>query len=1338
MTYRNRSRWGLGLLALMLLTFGLAGCGGDEPAAVAAPPAPPPAPPPFVPQAVEVALGEHGGTITLMTTEAGGYTLNGEAFATGTDVPGDNDNTYTLTLDGTAWSAAYKVPEAMSLALGISGTSIDIQRQEDGSYQVNGSPVTNGTVIPAENGNMYTVMIGDDGMFSAEYVVPPALSIPLGASGSAVDVVRNEDGTFSANGEVITAETMVTAENGNVYRATLSPEGVPVGVMHVAAMQDVMLGELGGMIQLTQAEDKSWWYGEMAVMDGYVHTHENGNMYTLMMDAEGMWSAMYQKVEVMVSLGSTQESVTLERAEDMSWWLGSEAVDVASEVMSDNGNTYTLWYTDGVWSAQFEPESMMIEGTGLVAMTREGDDMYDVGDDTLPATGMGDVMDGDAMYHVWMQDGALAGARFDAAVDAGAHTDYKTGTIGLPALSANDPDTAANELRTHLILTGSAADDNEGMFSMGALLGSGMATDEGSSFVSGALETIQKVRSDVEVLLNLATAPTGLTEILEAQWSKLEAALDPVFKTQSAAQADASSAVRMTAPRPEAILNEIDDVLDALASEDAFVAATAAGGGGVFASRELGAGAASDAFNRLEWSATATLGATGATRYGTGVRKTTADAMTGLKATEVGAFSYSTMQETVRTSEAAAISLTGIASYTGGTEAVSASGTAYSGMMDLQVRFSSNSVSGVVSGLVDADGLPWQHNFADVDRIVLDDARLRRDARWTGTGTNATVFYTASSGLLRPISGLTNSFDGILLGRGAAAGSEANGVWGLNDPGSTNYLTGGFGVMHVGDATRPRPSGDSGGSSNVTLITSRALPSNGSVAVGDGNLTVKLQEYGWSVDPNTAGDLDYGGLTKVTDEMDADDPNDDVTAPVLITAEFDLEELAAAGAGAKTTVNGPTWVGSVRATVEAQRDQIATLQSLGTRTASTKAAETAAWNKAVQTIQYELFGGDLPVKLAEGYMEDDALGLLDRALDALANANSLFAALDPEGTGIFDHYDTDLSTVGVQEGNYIKYDSNADSRRWEFINNARTLGAFLGEREHKVVASLGTTDYGRFGVWYRVGAVSAQRSGNTDSARNATGYKGVKKGEGGPGAFAYSPLDATIVASVANPPFPDGGSASYMGETVAIMDEDVLTGTARVDVSWASATDSDRLDLVVSADGRSDTTSYAGSMTLTLGGLADSTGDPLTFSSQTVNTDTTEGREIAEIVFSGMRIEVGLPGGQSGRLIVGDETEGAAGTYTYGELRLTASNDVRYRLAAIGETDLPGVEGTNTVTTGVGALFVGQGVDGPLGVIGTWTLDDDRVHRVRPPTGAGVRVEEGNIPIYGSFGADVP
>ena len=75
---------------------------------------------------------------------------------------------------------------------------------------------------------MYTVTIGDDGMFRAEYVVPPALSIPLGTSGSAVDIVKNEDGRFSANGVVITAET------GTLTRSFLSIPAGSAGRVSVA------------------------------------------------------------------------------------------------------------------------------------------------------------------------------------------------------------------------------------------------------------------------------------------------------------------------------------------------------------------------------------------------------------------------------------------------------------------------------------------------------------------------------------------------------------------------------------------------------------------------------------------------------------------------------------------------------------------------------------------------------------------------------------------------------------------------------------------------------------------------------------------------------------------------------------------------------------------------------------------------------------------------------------------------------------------------------------------------------------------------------------------------
>ena len=133
----------------------------------------PPSPPPYVPQAIEVALGTSGETATFMTTEAGGYTLNGEAFETG-------------------------------------------------------------TVVTAKNGNMYTVKIGDGGMFRAEYVQPPTLSIPLGTSGSSVEVRQNEDLTFSAliDGEwvLMTPDTQFGAPREGVYKAVFSADGTPIGV----------------------------------------------------------------------------------------------------------------------------------------------------------------------------------------------------------------------------------------------------------------------------------------------------------------------------------------------------------------------------------------------------------------------------------------------------------------------------------------------------------------------------------------------------------------------------------------------------------------------------------------------------------------------------------------------------------------------------------------------------------------------------------------------------------------------------------------------------------------------------------------------------------------------------------------------------------------------------------------------------------------------------------------------------------------------------------------------------------------------------------------------------
>ncbi|MCY4601503.1 MAG: trypsin-like serine protease, partial [Acidobacteria bacterium] len=137
--------------------------GLDDP--TGAPP-PPSAPPPFVPQAVEVALGTSGETLTLMTTEAGGYTFNGEPFATGAEVTAADGSAYTLTLDGTTWSAKKTdtsapppavIPpvslQAVGVALGCSGEAIVLFADASGSYTYNGSPLASVATVEASNGD---------------------------------------------------------------------------------------------------------------------------------------------------------------------------------------------------------------------------------------------------------------------------------------------------------------------------------------------------------------------------------------------------------------------------------------------------------------------------------------------------------------------------------------------------------------------------------------------------------------------------------------------------------------------------------------------------------------------------------------------------------------------------------------------------------------------------------------------------------------------------------------------------------------------------------------------------------------------------------------------------------------------------------------------------------------------------------------------------------------------------------------------------------------------------------------------------------------------------------
>ena len=134
---------------------------------------PAPQPAPFQPQPVEVALGQHGGKLTLMTKEGGGFTLDGEDAAAGALVTSEENGLhYKLALgeDG-AWAAAYQAASA-SVTLGASGGTLALSQNEDKTWSAGGGePLPENLTVPGDNGlqgSLYRVLQADDGSLLAD------------------------------------------------------------------------------------------------------------------------------------------------------------------------------------------------------------------------------------------------------------------------------------------------------------------------------------------------------------------------------------------------------------------------------------------------------------------------------------------------------------------------------------------------------------------------------------------------------------------------------------------------------------------------------------------------------------------------------------------------------------------------------------------------------------------------------------------------------------------------------------------------------------------------------------------------------------------------------------------------------------------------------------------------------------------------------------------------------------------------------------------------------------------------------------------------------------------
>ena len=1430
---RNRVNWGLGLMAL-LLALGTVACGSDEPAAVT-PPAPPPAPPPFQPQPVEVALGASGSNVTLMTTESGGFTLNGEAFEGG-DVTAENGNMYKLSLADGKWTAAFQAME-VSVMLGISGDTVTLTTAEDGSYWLGDMAVMSGSTTTAANGNTYALTMMD-GQWMARFM-PREISVALGEHGGTAMITKAEDGSYWL-GDMAVMSGSTTMGMGNTYSLMMDADGnwtasyvpamgsVAVGgtglslpatrdeagnwsttnpldgtTVHLTeggtymvrqntyllssdgmgmwtaayqeAMVTVMLGMHGGPLVLTRAEDGSYWLGDVAVMSGHTVTAANGNMYTLSMDMEGMWSAAYVPTSTTVMLGISGDAAELVKAEDGSYWLGDMGVMSGSTTMSSNGNTYRLDMADGAWTATFVPDTMEIMGTGgLMAIAREGDDMWDVSNSgsTLSAAGAGNITTNDgAMYRVSMMDGMLSGVRFDGApkgdtvhITVGLY-DTDLGRDAQVSYIADDRGTAFNEANTKLTVAGES-------ISLGDLLGDGMASKAANAadgmpgeYVEDVLETLMDLRTEAELYAKYQAEATddagrsAFDERLNSIAERAQEAIDMIFGTYTVADGDITAGTKkvdlvgegtLTTEATASATNYVraahtvrglNRLLDALSSADAFVAATKDGNDGVFEGA-LGETDAMNAFSANKSEYSVYLGTTENTRYGAialkervsaeyddgGTAAVERAAVYGtryqfdgsptdnndLEVGSVGAFSYANVNDTLRSRN---LPQTGGAVYSGGTVAVTPGGTLYRGDMRIDVNFRSQSVDGRVSELKDKDNNLWQYLNSDVTTIYLPRKNYNNltqfgglstgseDAKRGGTGEFGTahVVYAESGGF--STTPVEQPIDARFAGRFIGTdGGEIVGTWSLGQPEGpdtptvpTDATTGKsdnrdviFGSYGVTRQTAAGPAGPADGTAGGAAKTTVVLPGTDATA-SPATLAATF-----------AGDTDVAGILRLGKRSTGGGKD--------VNNDFDLQKIfARPGADPKKTVNNsPKHVAVVVDHIKAQRAiyVIYAEQVGGDSAASDDLANVGrqnAWKSINDFVKDHIFDLDavtladdadaaalLTANLASPLgtyhypktrndRPDDgaALERIDALLAAFDDVYAFEAALKDDGGGVFD--------------NQPALDNGATDRPFPLdvpLSSAANYTAepvadVFGRTTSQTQLFTLSTDYTRFGVWFRRETASAVADWMNHESPTDGAATPADTGSTSPGSYGYSWLAQSsyrVDRPVAT--YPSSGLATYEGRMLATLSNThVYLGDTLIRVNW----------MPLAEDGA--TTSTIVPIFSNIRKWQDGSMDRLMNDSKIVDRIVLRASATAPLLLTADGEKLGIT----------SDSAIATISYTDGS-------------AAVAQTE----------TSNFMAKFVGSSGDGPLGVVGTF-----RVPVIGSPTNNVASA------LNGSFGADL-
>ena len=733
---------------------------------------------------------------------------------------------------------------------------------------------------------------------------------------------------------------------------------------------------------------------------------------------------------------------------------------------------------------------------------------------------------------------------------------------------------------------------------MGDLLDSGAATATGPNIVAKARAEIAKIRDYVAALVALyrdeGLDRSALDNQVDDKWDDADAQIATIFGSGTANRVGNSITLEREAS-PARVVAAFDRVVEALSSEQAFAAATLAGGlDAMQGFLERNPAQASAAFNRSKSTAAARLGVLGSTRFGAATFNETDKAQSGFgDAERVQAFAWATIEATRRASD---VQTAGYGFYTGQTHAADHDGNLYSGAIEIEVRFARMAVTGLVTGLTRADTQePWIHGLGgEVSGIFLPTARLRRAGSWAVTDRSEAnrgrlSFMAQAGGWPDQSLDAGSSFSGRLLGRGDAAGSEAIGTW-QAVAGSTT-LAGGFGAMRGLDLDPPGAAvtGDYAtigrtGNVRATLETGPAALS----VVADDAGTTEVDESRAAVPASTVINT---GNTK----FKYDPPKtDELVSTEYVDGAYEPQRAAVLEVDEFETTRG-NWVADAREEITKKLAQLRRSIALdtGDASASDRTFANQQRQRLFNEIQAEIqkvFGPGRAAVAAAAADDpstdrDETVAISEVYTGVLARYEGTLTATDRwTGAGGVFHEDYPVNSAGVaqdagvlaeiedvlaaladmdafagafeSEGLFAAVNTDPDAESRMFIDPYPSPSEMLERPRGKLSIVSAATDFTRFGAW------SHQVSADAVSALSAQTYAREDRGREF-GAFAYSPLDPTAAyTSATSRLYPARGAAgnvaaTYAGETVAGQGDLFYRGAVEATVFWDPATVTD-------------------------------------------------------------------------------------------------------------------------------------------------------------------------------------